>query len=186
MTFKKWVERLTVPSDVSIKNTLISQGVKIAHATLEQYLNSLTDSLLFYAVPRFDVKGRSLLQRLEKYYTVDLGFRNLLLPDHQEDIGHMIENIVFLELCRRYSKAYVGNVDKYEVDFIAVTEQGHFAYYQVSETTLEPETLERELRPLQKISDNYPKYILTMDTIQPYANYGGIEKMNLLDWLVEA
>ena len=168
-----------------IKNTLASQQVTISHATLENYLNTLVDSLLFYAVPRFDVKGRKLLQRLEKYYTVDLGFRQLLLPDHQEDFGHMIENIVYLELRRRYSKVYVGNIDKYEVDFIAVTDQGNYAYYQVSESTLVSETLKRELRPLQKISDNYPKYLLTMDSIQPNANYDGIQKKNLLDWLLE-
>ena len=168
-----------------IKNTLASQQVTISHATLENYLNTLVDSLLFYAVPRFDVKGRKLLQRLEKYYTVDLGFRQLLLPDHQEDFGHMIENIVYLELRRRYSKVYVGNIDKYEVDFIAVTDQGNYAYYQVSESTLVSETLKRELRPLQKIVDNYPKYLLTMDSIQPNANYDGIQKKNLLDWLLE-
>ena len=168
-----------------IKNTLASQQVTISHATLENYLNTLVDSLLFYAVPRFDVKGRKLLQRLEKYYTVDLGFRQLLLPDHQEDFGHMIENIVYLVLRRRYSKVYVGNIDKYEVDFIAVTDQGNYAYYQVSESTLVSETLKRELRPLQKISDNYPKYLLTMDSIQPNANYDGIQKKNLLDWLLE-
>ena len=168
-----------------IKNTLASQQVTISHATLENYLNTLVDSLLFYAVPRFDVKGRKLLQRLEKYYTVDLGFRHLLLPDHQEDFGHMIENIVYLELRRRYSKIYVGNIDKYEVDFIAVTDQGNYSYYQVSESTLASETLKRELRPLQKIADNYPKYLLTMDSIQPNANYDGIQKKNLIDWLLE-
>ena len=125
------------------------------------------------------------MQRLEKYYTVDLGFRQLLLPDHQEDFGHMIENIVYLELRRRYSKIYVGNIDKYEVDFIAVTDQGNYAYYQVSESTLDSATLKRELRPLQKIADNYPKYLLTMDSIQPNANYDGIQKKNLIDWLLE-
>ncbi|EMB75954.1 ATP-binding protein [Streptococcus mutans] len=168
-----------------IRNTLISQGVSLSHATLENYLTALTDSLLFYAVPRFDVKGRALLQRLEKYYAVDLGFRSLLLPDHKEDAGHMLENIVYLELRRRYPHVYVGNVDKYEVDFVAVTDLGHYAYYQVSETTLAPETLARELRPLEEIKDQFPKYLLTMDTIQPSANYNGIEKKNIIDWLLE-
>ena len=81
-----------------IRNTLVSQNVSISHNTLENYLTTLTDSLLFYSVPRFDVKGRALLQRLEKYYPVDLGLRHLLLPDHKEDIGHILENIVYLEL----------------------------------------------------------------------------------------
>ena len=168
-----------------IRNTLVSQNVSISHNTLENYLTTLTDSLLFYSVPRFDVKGRALLQRLEKYYPVDLGLRHLLLPDHKEDIGHILENIVYLELRRRYSQVYVGNLDKYEVDFVVVTDLSHYAYYQVSETTLAPETLERELRPLEAIKDQFPKYLLTMDTIQPTANYNGIEKKNIIDWLLE-
>lgn len=168
-----------------IRNTLVSQNVSISHNTLENYLTTLTDSLLFYSVPRFDVKGRALLQRLEKYYPVDLGLRHLLLPDHKEDIGYILENMVYLELRRRYSQVYVGNLDKYEVDFVVVTDLGHYAYYQVSETTLAPETLERELRPLEAIKDQFPKYLLTMDTIQPTANYNGIEKKNIIDWLLE-
>ncbi|MGO6462223.1 ATP-binding protein [Streptococcus pneumoniae] len=168
-----------------IRNTLVSQNVSISHNTLENYLTTLTDSLLFYSVPRFDVKGRALLQRLEKYYPVDLGLRHLLLPDHKEDIRHILENMVYLELRRRYSQVYVGNLDKYEVDFVVVTDLGHYAYYQVSETTLAPETLERELRPLEAIKDQFPKYLLTMDTIHPTANYNGIEKKNIIDWLLE-
>ena len=168
-----------------IRNTLVSQNVSISHNTLENYLTTLTDSLLFYSVPRFDVKGRALLRRLEKYYPVDLGLRHLLLQDHKEDIGHILENMVYLELRRRYSQVYVGNLDKYEVDFVVVTDLGHYAYYQVSETTLAPETLERELRPLEAIKDQFPKYLLTMDTIQPTANYNGIEKKNIIDWLLE-
>lgn len=168
-----------------IRNTLVSQNVSISHNTLENYLTTLTDSLLFYSVPRFDVKGRALLQRLEKYYPVDLGLRHLLLPDQKEDIRHILENMVYLELRRRYSQVYVGNLDKYEVDFVVVTDLGHYAYYQVSETTLAPETLERELRPLEAIKDQFPKYLLTMDTIQPTANYNGIEKKSIIDWLLE-
>ena len=168
-----------------IRNTLVSQNTSISHDTLEKYLKALTDSLLFYSVPRFDVKGRALLQRLEKYYPVDLGLRHLLIPDHKEDFGHILENIVYLELRRRYAQVYVGNLDKYEVDFVVVTDVGHYAYYQVSETTLSPETLERELRPLEAIKDQFPKYLLTMDTIQPTANYNGIEKKNIIDWLLE-
>ena len=168
-----------------IRNTLVRQNTSISHDTLEKYLKALTDSLLFYSVPRFDVKGRALLQRLEKYYPVDLGLRHLLIPDHKEDFGHILENIVYLELRRRYAQVYVGNLDKYEVDFVVVTDVGHYAYYQVSETTLSPETLERELRPLEAIKDQFPKYLLTMDTIHPTANYNGIEKKNIIDWLLE-
>lgn len=168
-----------------IRNTLASQQVTVSHISLDNYLQTLTDSLLFYAVPRFDVKGRALLQRLEKYYAVDLGFRHLLLPDHQEDFGHLLENLVYLELRRRYPNVYVGNIDKFEVDFVVVTDMGSYEYYQVSETTLSSETLARELRPLQAISDQYPKYLLTMDSIQPNVNYNGIQKKNILDWLLE-
>ncbi|MBG9368076.1 ATP-binding protein [Streptococcus sp. NLN64] len=168
-----------------IRNTLVSQGVKVSNTTLEGYLDALLDSLLFYAVPRFDVKGRTLLQRLEKFYCVDLGFRQLLLPDHQEDLGHMIETIVYLELRRRFSKVYVGNIGKYEVDFIVVTDTGTYQYFQVSLSTLDPATLERELRPLQAIKDQYPKYLLTLDQIQSEANYDGIQKKALLNWLLE-
>lgn len=165
-----------------IRNTLDSSGAKISHVTLENYLNALVEGQLFYSVPRFDVKGRNLLQRLEKYYVVDLGFRQLLLPDHQEDFGHMLENLVYLELRRRYSRVYVGNVGRYEVDFVVVTAKGEYEYYQVSETTLDVQTLERELRPLKAIDDQFPKYLLTMDTVMREANYDGIRKLNVMDW----
>lgn len=168
-----------------LKNTLKSNQVSISHASLEKYLTTLTDSLLFYEVARFDVKGRSLLERKGKYYVVDMGIRNMLLPDHKEDFGHILENIVYLELRRRYSKVYVGNVGKYEVDFVVVTDQGSYEYYQVSETTLSSETLERELRSLEAIKDQFPKYLLTMDRINANANYDGIVKKNILDWLLE-
>src|SRR5699024_3490138 len=141
-------------------------SVTISNVTLEKYIDSFTESLLFYSVQRYDVKGRALLKRLEKYYIVDLGFRNLLLPDHIGDLGHLLENIIYLELKRRYRNVYVGNVGKYEVDFVAINDDLSVAYYQVSETTLDPLTLERELRPLQEITDNYPKYLLTLDKFQ--------------------
>jgi predicted AAA+ superfamily ATPase len=174
----------SIVSANKIRHTLESQGVSIAYATLNKIIDSLADSLLFYAVPRYDVKGRALLQRLEKYYVSDLGFRNLLLPDHQEDFGLTLENLVYLELRRRYTKVYVGNIDKYEVDFVAISDGGGCEYYQVSESTLDSATLARELRSLQLIPDNYPKYLLTLDTIQPSANYDGIQKMNAIEWLL--
>lgn len=174
----------SVVSVPKIRNTLESQGEKVSRNALDKYVDALTDSLLFYATPRYDVKGRNLLQRLEKYYTVDLGMRRLLLPDHQEDFGHMLENLVYLELRRRFAHVYVGNVGKYEVDFVGITATGECEYYQVSETTLAKETLARELRPLQAIQDQYPKYLLTMDTVMRTANYEGIRKLNVMDWLL--
>ena len=134
----------------------------------------------------FDVKGRALLQRLEKYYPVDLGLRHLLLPDHKEDIGHILENIVYLELRRRYSQVYVGNLDKYEVDFVVVTDLGHYAYYQVSETTLAPETLDRELRPLEAIKDQFPQ--ISINNGYDSANSKitmELRRKNIIDWLLE-
>ncbi|MFT4186897.1 MAG: ATP-binding protein [Micrococcaceae bacterium] len=176
----------SITSINKMRNTLASQNVKLANnTTLERYVSALCDGLLLYSVPRFDVKGRELLQRLEKYYASDLGFRNLLLPDHQEDTGHLIENIVYLELRRRYPKVYIGNIDKYEVDFVVVTDKGSYEYYQVSESVLDPKTRDRELKPLRKITDNFPKYLLVMDKLFLDDNYEGIQKKNILDWLIE-
>lgn len=175
----------TLVSTNKIKNTLMSQNISLSYTSLENYLSTLTSSLLFYSVPRFDIKRRKLLKRFEKYYAVDMGFRNLLIPDHREDLGHIIENIVYLELRRRYFKVYVGNLGKYEVDFVAVRERGEYSYFQVALSTLDEDTLERELRSLREIKDHYPKILLTLDKIRPSANYDGIMKKNLIDWLLE-
>lgn len=114
-----------------------------------------------------------------------MGIRNILLPDHQEDYGHIIENIVFLELLRRQRAVYVGKNGKYEVDFVGVDDANRLSYYQVALTTLDEHVLARELRSLQKIDDAYPKYLLTLDTINPRANYNGIQKVNIIDWLLQ-
>lgn len=148
-------------------------------------MGGILDSLLMYEAKCFDVHGRSLLNSPSKYYGVDLGIRGILLPDHQEDYGHLIENIVFLELLRRQRKAYVGKNRQYEVDFVGVDDQQRLSYYQVALTTLDPRVLARELRPLQKIHDAYPKYLLTLDTVNPTANYDGIQKENIIDWLLK-
>ncbi|MFT4245020.1 MAG: ATP-binding protein [Micrococcaceae bacterium] len=151
----------SITSINKMRNTLASQNVKLANnTTLERYVSALCDGSLLYSVPRFDVKGRGLLQRLEKYYASDL------------------------ELRRRYPKVYVGNIDKYEVDFVIVTDKGSYEYYQVSESVLDPKTRDRELKPLRKITDNFPKYLLTMDKLFPDDNYEGIQKKNILDWLI--
>ena len=137
-----------------------------------------------YPVSQYDIHGRRLLGTQKKYYAVDVGLRRLLLADHQQDFGHIIENIVFLELKRRGYEVYVGNTGKYEVDFVAVDAKQIVEYYQVSLTTLDEKTLQRELRSLQAINDQYPKYLITLDQINRTANYNGIQKVNLIDWLL--
>lgn len=121
---------------------------------------------------------------LKKYYLVDVGLRRIMLPDANADQGHILENVIYLELIRRGYTVYVGRVDEYEIDFVAVDTLQNLTYYQVALETLNEETLSRELRPLQKISDSYPKYLLTLDTIGAEANYNGIVKMSALDWLL--
>ncbi|MFU8926908.1 ATP-binding protein [Acinetobacter puyangensis] len=167
-----------------IKNSFASNHVKISFETVKRYIQGLQDSLLFYSVPQFKVRGRALLQSSEKYYLVDVGMRRIMLPDANADQGHILENVIYLELVRRGYKVYVGRVDEYEIDFVAVDTLQNLTYYQVVLETLNPDTLSRELRPLQKISDSYPKYLLTLDTIATEANYDGIVKMNALDWLL--
>lgn len=138
-----------------------------------------------YEARRYDIHGRQLLDTQAKYYVSDLGLRNLVLRDHLEDIGHIIENVVYLELLRRGNKVYVGQSSKYEVDFVAIDVEQNIKYYQVAFSTLDSDVLKRELRSLERIDDHYPKYLITMDEIQRTANYNGIQKINLLDWLLE-
>ncbi|WP_236629337.1 MULTISPECIES: DUF4143 domain-containing protein [Lactobacillus] len=142
-------------------------------------------SLLMYEAKPYDIHGREILRANSKYYVVDPGLRQLLLPDYQEDYGHIIENVVFLELKRRYPNVYVGQTSKLEVDFVALNNKNEARYFQVALTTLDEHVLSRELRPLNKINDSYPKFLLTMDTLNKDANYYGIQKKNILDWLLE-
>ena len=168
-----------------IKNTFVSSGVKISFETVKRYIQGLQDSLLFYSAAQFKIRGRELLQSSEKYYLVDVGLRRIMLPDANSDQGHILENVIYLELIRRGYTVYVGRVGEYEIDFVAVDTLQNLTYYQVALETLSEETLARELRPLQKVSDSYPKYLLTLDTIGGEANYDGIVKMNALDWLLK-
>lgn len=166
-----------------IADTLKSDGRSISVHTVENYLEALVESYVLNKTPRFDVKGRQYLQSGEKYYATDVTMRYALLGRRNIDAGHMLENIVYLELIRRGYKVYVGKTGEKEVDFVAENKEG-FTYFQVAYTTREESTLERELSPLQGISDHYPKYILTMD-IDPISDYNGIKKINVLDWLLE-
>ena len=167
-----------------ISNTLKSAGTKIDQRTVDKYLRGLTDSLLLYPVSRYNVKGRQLLTTQGKYYAVDTALRNMLVRGKESDVGHILENIVFLELYRRSFTAFVGQMEHGEIDFVAIKD-GETAYYQVSASVLDPSTLKRELAPLRALKDNYPKYLLTLDEVFREADYDGIRKINLLDWLLE-
>ena len=167
-----------------IANTLTSYGRKTDNKTVEKYLQGLKDGLLIYEVNRFDVKGKALLQRNAKYYVVDSAFRKFLLSRTDSDRGHILENIVYLELIRRGYRVYVGHLQNGEIDFVA-KKPHRLEYYQVSYTVMEDTTLRRELSPLEQLDDNYPKYLLTMDVLHRTDNHNGIEQKNVLDWLLE-
>lgn len=166
-----------------IADTLTSDGRKISTHTIENYLDYLVESYIFNKVPRFDIKGKQYLQSGEKYYATDVTMRYSLLGRRNIDSGHILENIVYLELLRRGYKVYIGKTGEKEVDFVAQNKEG-FTYFQVAYTTREESTLKRELTPLQEIKDHYPKYILTMD-LDPIVDFDGIKKMNVIDWLLE-
>lgn len=168
-----------------ISDTLTSNGRNTSNHTVENYVNALVDSFMLYKASRYDVKGKELLKTGEKYYAIDMGLRNHLLGKKAgQDMGHILENIVYLELLRRGYKVYVGKVDEVEVDFVA-RNSNDTIYYQVAATTREESTLQRELKPLKKINDNYPKYILTLDD-DLEADYDGIKKINVIDWLLDS
>lgn len=137
-----------------------------------------------YEAKRFDIHGKELLETQEKYYIVDVGLRRLTLRDHLEDFGHILENIVFLELKRRGYEVYVGKIGTYEVDFVAINSKQELSYYQVALNTTDRNVLERELRPLQSIKDSHPKNLLTLDDFNKEANYDGIKKLGVIDWLL--
>jgi len=170
-------------STTKIANTMTSSGRKIDQKTVEKYVRALTESLLIYQAGRYNIKGKQHLKTLEKYYVVDIGLRYMLLGSRSSDVGHILENVVYLELLRRGFSVYVGQVSDLEVDFVAVSEI-ETTYYQVAATVREKSTLDRELAPLLKINDHYPKLILTLDE-DPASDYEGIKIINALDWLLE-
>lgn len=173
-------------SPTTIANTMTSNHQKIDAKTVDRYIRGLTDSLLLYEARRFNIKGKQFLTTLNKYYVCDVAMRNMLVRGKDTDIGHILENIVFLELRRRFAEVYVGQLGTDgEVDFVAM-QDGSPAYYQVAQTTLDEKVLERELAPLKQIRDNYPKYLLTLDEAFGEMDYDGIRKVNVLKWLVEA
>lgn len=170
-------------STKKISDTLTSKGLSTSNHTVENYISAFVESFLIYKAERFDVKGKNLLARDYKYYVVDQGLRSYLLGKKADsDMGHILENIVYLELLRRGYKVYVGKVDDLEVDFVAENRDG-LKYYQVALTVRDEKVLERELKSLQKTGDHYPKYLITYD-MDMEADYDGITKINVVDWLL--
>ena len=170
-------------SATKIANTLKSAGKGADQKTVDKYIGGLSDALLLYEATRYNIKGKQFLTTQRKYYAVDLGFRNVLVRGKDSDEGHILENIIYLELKRRGYDVYVGEIDNGEVDFVAISD-GKPIYFQVAASTLDPATLSRELAPFERISDNYPKYLLTLDEVFANADYEGIVKMNAIDWLL--
>ena len=171
-------------STKKISDTINSSGRRISVNTVDSYLRALTDSYILYKADRYDIKERQFLKTLGKYYIVDTGIRNLLLSSAESDIGHLIENVVYLELKRRGYKVNIGKMLENEIDFVASNMDGR-TYYQVPASVLDTGTLERELAPLRKIPDNHPKLLLTLDEVGAGSNYEGIRQINLLHWLLE-
>lgn len=164
-----------------IADSLTSFGRKTTSTTVEKYLRTLEEAFILYRASRYDIQGKQHLKFTGKYYVVDPGIRWLLLGNRGRDIGHVLENLVYLELLRRGFRVFVGKFGDSEVDFVA-EKGGRRNYYQVSASILDPATYERELAPLERIRDNYPKYILTLDTL-PMEDEG-IRQVNLLDFLL--
>ncbi len=171
-------------SSTNIINILKSQKVEISRLTLSTYLNALIDSYFIERVPRFDVRGKATLRTEEKYYLTDTGFRHHLIISPVKDYGHILENIVYLELCRRFKRVRIGKNAQKEIDFIVQTNDG-FAYYQVAQTVLDPNTLDRELSAFEGIKDAYPRFLLTMDTLGKGRNFDGVKQLNIIEWLLE-
>ena len=167
----------------NIAKALKTDGQQVDNKTVEAYLHYLTDSFVLYQVSRFDIKGKQQLATQEKYYLADVGLRNILLGKNNfQDIGHILENVVYLELLRRGNSIWTGKYGDSEVDFVTRSEHGEQAYYQVAYTAKEADTMQRELRPLRQIKDNYPKYLLTTDEYESEAE--GITIINVAKWLL--
>ena len=166
-----------------IANTLTSMGRKTDAKTIEKYIRGLTDSLLVHEVSRYNIKGKEFLSTLSKYYVADLGLRQMILGNRNIDMGHILENIVYLELLRRKGNVYVGQFDKNEIDFVVIN-SNEIEYYQVALTVLDENTLKRELDAFKNIKDNYPKYLITLDDVMVNTDYDGIKVVNALEWLL--
>ena len=172
-----------IVSTKKISDYLTSSGRKTTSDTIDNYLRMLEKAFIIYKANRYDLKGKKFLKTLEKYYIVDIGIRNKLTGLRDTDYGHVLENIVYLELLKRGYEVTIGKIGPLEVDFVA-TKTNEKIYYQVSATIMNEDTRKRELRSLKKINDNYPKYVLTMDK-NIFKDYSGIKVKNIIDFLLE-
>lgn len=167
----------------SIARTLANENKAVDSRTVNTYLKSLCDSFVLYKAERFDIKGKQNLTTQEKYYTVDLGFRNLLLgKEVGQDAGHLLENVIYLELRRRGNEIWVGKIGEREVDFVARDNEGYLTYYQVAYTVRDETVLERELAPFDKIPDHNPKVLITLDPEE--VSRRGVRQINAINWLL--
>lgn len=164
-----------------IADTLTSSGRKIDVKTVDKYLNALVESFILYKAERYNIKGRELLKSNAKYYVVDVGMRRNLLGISPADTGHILENVVYLELLRRYDRVFVGAIGDYELDFVAETGNER-EYFQVCLTLANESTFEREIRPFSKLNDAYPRTVLTLDREE--SNFEGIRCINVLNWML--
>lgn len=175
-----------VGSPVSVKSVtdyLTSNGRRVSPNTVDDYMDALAESYIFYPAERFDIVGKEILKSNKKWYIVDLGLRNHILPRKNYDLGFSIENIVYFELLRRGYKVNIGKYANSEVDFVT-QKNGVLTYYQVTADMTNQSTFEREMTPLKNIKDNYEKIVLTLDKFS-VGNYEGIKVINLIDWLLE-
>jgi len=176
----------SVGSSVSARNiagVLTANGKKIDNKTVSKYIDTLVESYLFYKVNRYDIKGKQHLATQEKYYLVDLGLRYALLgKELTADVGHLLENVIFLELQRRNSQIWIGKTDNLEVDFVVRDKNGYTKYIQVAYTVKEQKTLERELAPFDKIPDFNERLLITMD--YETGSHNGVKQVNAIDWLL--
>ena len=166
----------------SITDYLISSGRKVSPNTVDDYVDALTESFIFYPAERFDIVGKQLLKVNKKFYIVDLGLRNHIFPRRNYDFGFTLENVVYFELLRRGYQVMIGKLGSTEVDFVA-EKHGEYSYYQVTADMMAQETFDREMRPLTQIRDNYEKVVLTSERLT-VGNYNGIRVKNLTDWLL--
>jgi len=176
----------SVVSPKKITNTLKTNNkISLSHNTVDNYIHALVEAFMFYKVKRFDLQGKGLLMTQEKYYTVDLGMKKYFLGDKiNMDLGHGLENIVFLELLRRGNQINIGKTDHLEIDFVVRKTGGEQEYIQVAWTTKEHSIFEREIRPFEIIKDYNRRTLITTD-VEPVTNYKGIQKLNVIDWLLE-
>jgi len=172
-----------IVSTKKISDTLSSYGRKTNPITVENYIKYLEDSYLVYKIKRYDIKGKQYLKTLEKYYVSDIGFRNAILGYRDTDYGHILENVVHLELRRRGYNINIGKVGEHEIDFIA-SKTNDLIYYQVSDTVIDKDTLDRELKPFNMTNDHYEKILITSD-YDVATSYNGIKKINIIDFLLK-